>query len=66
VVALNREDANATTVVEGKISISGTEEKALIDPRSIHSFIASYFACALGFGDKAIPCNVVVSTPLER
>jgi hypothetical protein len=66
VVALNREDTNATAVVEGKISISGTEAKVLIDPGSTHSFIASHFACALSFGDRAVHCNVVVSTPLGK
>jgi hypothetical protein len=53
-------------VVEGTISISGTEAKVLIDPRSTYSFVASHFACAFSFGDKAIPCNVVVSKPLGR
>jgi hypothetical protein len=53
-------------VVEGKISIAGTEAKVLIDPGSTHSFIASHFACALSFGDKAITCNIVLSTPLGK
>jgi hypothetical protein len=53
-------------VVEGKISISCIEAKVLIDLGSTHSFIASHFACALSFSDKAIPCNVVVSTLLGR
>jgi hypothetical protein len=38
----------------------------MIDPGSTYSFIASPFACALRFYDKAIPCNVVVSTPLGK
>jgi hypothetical protein len=66
VVAFNRKDANAMAMVEGKISISGTEAKVLIDLGSTHSFIVSHFACALSFGDKAVPCNVVVSTHLGR
>jgi hypothetical protein len=52
--------------VEGKISISGTKAKVLIDPGSTHSFIAPRLACALSVDDKAVPCNVVVSTPLGR
>jgi hypothetical protein len=52
--------------VEGKILIFGKEAKVLIDPRSTHSFIATPFACALKFNDKAIPCDMLVSTPLGK
>jgi hypothetical protein len=66
VVALNREDANTTAVVECKISLSDKEVKVLIDPGSTHSFIASSFVYALALDDKAVPCNVVVSTHLGK
>jgi hypothetical protein len=52
--------------VEGKISISGTKAKVLIDPRSTNSFISPRLACTLSIDDKAVPCNVAVSTPLVR
>jgi hypothetical protein len=41
VVALNKEDSNASAVVEGTLFISGKEARVLIDPGSTHSFIAT-------------------------
>jgi hypothetical protein len=66
VVALNRKDANAPTVVEGIISLYDTEAILLIDPGFTHSFIASLFTCVLNLDNKATPCNVVLSTPLGK
>jgi hypothetical protein len=66
VVALNREDANASTVFKGTISIYETKVTVLIDLRSTYSFITSSFACVLNLDNKATPCNVVVSTPLGK
>jgi hypothetical protein len=65
-VALNPEDANATTVVEGTISLYDIEATVLVDPGSTHFFIASPFTCVLNLDNKAIPCNVVVSSPFGK
>jgi hypothetical protein len=66
VVAFNREDDNATTVVEGTISLYDTEATILIDLGSTHSFIASLFAYVLNLDNKATPCHVVVSMLLGK
>jgi hypothetical protein len=66
VVALNKEDAATSAVVEGMILTSDIEARALINPGSTYSFMATSFAHTLKLDDKSVPYNIVVSTPLGK
>ena len=62
---MTRRDAQATSeVVTSTLPIHTLFARALIDPRSTHSFVSIYFASLLGMHISPMNFDLIVVTPM--